>query len=400
MLNNTQIIQEIKQLADEYLLEAIENRRYLHSIPELAFEEYKTAAYVVKKLTEMGVSFTQGVAKTGIVAIINPEKANIKTIAFRSDMDALALHENCDAEYKSTHQGIMHACGHDIHMASLLGVTKILKTLSAKLNGAVKIIFQPSEEKYPGGASVMIKEGVLENPTPANIIGQHVLPTLEAGKIGLKPGKYMASTDEVFITVQGKGGHAATPELNVDPVLMSAHIIIALQQVVSRFANPSIPTVLSFGKVSANGRTNIIPDSVYIEGTFRTYSEEWRAEAHKKIAQVAQKIAESMGGSAEVFIDKGYPYLVNDVELTRNIRSYAIDFLGAENVVDLGLRMTAEDFAYYSQILPGCFYRLGSGFTNKPITNLHSSTFDVDESCLKTGMGFMAWIAFKELGGK
>ena len=397
MQNNPNILQEIKQMANDFYHEAIEIRRHLHSIPELAFEEFKTSAFIAKKLNEMNVSFQQGIAKTGIVAIINPEKAHIKTIALRSDMDALPLNENCNLDYVSTNHGVMHACGHDVHMASLLGVAYILKKLEPHLQGAVKLIFQPSEEKYPGGASVMIKEGVLENPKPLHIFGQHVLPTLEAGKIGLKPGKYMASTDEVFITINGQGGHAATPELNIDPIVIASHVVIALQQVVSRFANPGTPTVLSFGKISGNGRTNIIPDSVLIEGTFRTYSEEWRADAHKKITNIAEKIAESMGGSAEVFIDKGYPFLVNDIELTRNVKSYAVEFLGENNVVDLEIRMTAEDFAYYSQILPGCFYRLGSAIKDKPITNLHSSTFNVDESCLETGIGFMAWLAYKEL---
>ncbi|MEI8201622.1 MAG: M20 family metallopeptidase [Bacteroidota bacterium] len=399
MENNQNILLKIKQLATEFSHEAINIRRQLHSIPELAFKEYQTSALIAKKLSEWQIPFHQGIAKTGIVAMINPDKADIKTIALRSDMDALPLNENNDIDYKSTHQGVMHACGHDVHMASLLGVAYILKKLEPNLKGAVKLIFQPSEEKYPGGASVMIKEGVLENPKPAHIFGQHVLPTLEAGKIGLKPGKYMASTDEVFITVNGKGGHAATPELIIDPIVIAAHIIVALQQVVSRLANPGIPTVLSFGRINANGRTNIIPDTVLFEGTFRTYSEEWRAKAHQKIALISEKIAESMGGTAEVFIDKGYPYLVNDIELTRNVKSHAIEYLGADNVVDLEIRMTAEDFAYYSQILPGCFYRLGSAIKDKPITNLHSSTFDVDESCLETGMGFMAWLAYRELEG-
>ncbi|MEI6766519.1 MAG: M20 family metallopeptidase [Bacteroidota bacterium] len=393
------LIEKVKLLSKEYLDDVIAWRRHFHAHPELAFEEYETASYLAWHLEKMGIEVTKGVAKTGIVALIEGKDPDSRVIALRSDMDALNVIELTNAEYRSQNEGVMHACGHDAHMASLLGTARILNELKNEFSGTVKLIFQPSEEKYPGGASVMIQEGVLENPAPVHMFGQHVLPTLDAGKIGLKAGMYMASTDEVFITVKGKGGHAATPELNIDPVVIASYIVVALQQIVSRNATPAIPSVLSFGRIIGNGRTNIIPDQVILEGTFRTYSEKWRDEAHEKIKFMSEAIAESMGGSCEVFIDKGYPFLVNDEDTTRKVKEYAIEFVGKENVIDVEMRMTAEDFAYYSQKVPSCFYRLGVRNEEKNIhSNLHTATFNIDETALETGMGFMAWIALRELG--
>jgi amidohydrolase len=274
----------------------------------------------------------------------------------------------------------------------------ILQQLRDSFDGKILLIFQPSEEKYPGGAIQMLREGIFENEKPDSIIAQHVLPTLEAGFVGMKAGKYMASTDEIYITVIGKGGHAATPELLIDPVLISAHIIVALQSIVSRNAPPHIPTVLSFGKIVANGRTNVIPDKAEMEGTLRTFNEEWRKKAHKNITRIATSIAESMGGEAEVFIDKGYPFLVNDERLTQRAMKYAVQYLGKEKVKELDIRMTAEDFAYFSQQAPSLMYRLGIANASKGITsNLHTNTFDIDESSLETGMGLLAWFAICEL---
>lgn len=392
------INERVHQLAKDVLPEVINWRRRFHAFPELAFEEVETAKFICEQLGKMGIPFKKGIAKTGVVGLIEGKRPSAKVIALRSDMDALAINEQRHSEYSSQRAGLMHACGHDAHMACLLGAAAVLNEIKDEFEGSVKLIFQPSEERYPGGASVMIKEGVLENPVVDRMYGQHVLPTLEAGKIGMKSGMYMASTDEIFLTVKGRGGHAATPELNVDPVLIAAHIIVALQQIVSRNAVPSIPSVLSFGRVHANGRTNVIPDNVFIEGTFRTYSEAWRAEAHEKIKSLSATLAESMGGSCEVFIDRGYPFLVNDVETTRHAFRDAQDYLGKENVVELDLRMTAEDFAYYSQKVPSCFYRLGTGNEKLGCTsNLHTATFDIDEAALETGVGFMAFLAYKEL---
>ncbi|KAF0202461.1 MAG: hypothetical protein FD170_1928 [Bacteroidetes bacterium] len=392
------LIDLIKQKASALQPELIAIRRHLHMNPELSMQEMETSAFIQSKLTEFGIPFTSGIAVHGIVGLIKGKNPDSQTIALRADMDALPIVEKNQVDYCSQNPGVMHACGHDVHMTSLLGAAKILNELKDHFEGTIKLIFQPSEERFPGGASMMIKEGVLENPAPQKMFGQHVLPTLEAGKVGMKPGKYMASTDEVYLTVKGKGGHGATPELNVDPVLIAAHILVALQQIVSRNAPPQLPAVLSFGRFIAEGRTNIIPNEVKLDGTLRTFDEKWRAEAHEKITQMATSIAEGMGGKCEVFIDKGYPFLVNDDVVTAEARQFAVEYVGEDNVVDLDLRMTAEDFAYFSQQVPSCFYRLGIRNENLGIIhNLHTDQFDVDETSLETGAGLMAWMAVRAL---
>jgi amidohydrolase len=388
----------IKLRTSDYLDEIIAIRRHLHAHPELSKEEASTAKFISEKLSSWGIEHKTGIAGHGIVAMIKGKGEGSKVIALRADMDALPIREENQVPYISLNPGVMHACGHDVHVACMLGSIRILKSLESRLKGSVKLIFQPSEERYPGGALPMIKAGVLDNPRPDFIIGQHVYPELEAGKIGLKPGQYMASTDEVHLTVKGKGGHAAIPHKVIDPVLIAAHIIIALQQIVSRKAKPTVPSVLSFGKITAEGAANIIPDEVKISGTMRTFDEAWRAEMKQQITRIATMLAESMGGSCEVFIDTGYPSVYNDPALTEKIRSYAVEFLGPENVEDLEMRMTAEDFSYFALEIPGCFYRLGVMNEALGITsNLHTATFDADEQCIATGMGLFAWIAAKEL---
>ncbi len=390
--------EKIKSLASAYAGDVLDIRRYLHQYPELSFKEVGTAAFIASKLDEIGISYESGIAKTGIVALIRGNNPESKTIALRADMDALPIIEKNDIAYRSKNEGIMHACGHDVHMACLLGAARVLNEIRNEFSGTIKLLFQPSEESYPGGAKVMIEEGVLENPAPELIFGQHVFPELEAGKIGLRPGKYMASTDEVFITVKGKGGHGAIPDKVIDPVLIASHIVIALQQIVSRKSKPTMPTVVSFGKIYSDGQTNIIPDEVKLEGIIRTFDEEWREEIKNTIRKIACGLAESMGGSCDVFIDQGYPAVVNDEQLTVRAKKYAEDYLGKENVVDLEMRMTAEDFSYFAQRLPGCFFRLGTGNIEEGITsNLHSATFNVDESSMEIGTGIMAWFAVNEL---
>ena len=349
----------IKEKASSYKEEVIAIRRHLHQNPELSFEEFNTSKYVCSKLEEFGIEYTSGIVKTGIVALIKGNNPESKIIALRADLDALPINEENDVEYKSINKGVMHACGHDVHTSSLLGVAKILNEIKDQFNGTVKLIFQPGEERLPGGASLMIKEGVLKNPIPNSILAQHVYPQLESGKVGFKSGMYMASCDEIYVTIKGEGGHAALPHQNIDPILIASHIITALQQLVSRVMPPTIPTVLSFGRIIGDGSTNVIPDKVELEGTFRAMNEDWRAEAHVKMKKMAESIAESMGGECEFKIAKGYPFLVNDETTTNKAKQSAIEFLGEENVVDLDLRMTAEDFSYYSQIIPACFYRLG-----------------------------------------
>ncbi len=389
---------KIGRLAQEFHPEVISNRRHLHANPELSFEEYETSAFVKSKLDELGISY-QKMADTGIVAHIKGSKPSDKVVALRADMDALPILEANDVPYRSKKDGVMHACGHDVHTSSLLGTAKILSELKDEFAGTVKLIFQPAEERLPGGASLMIKEGVLENPKPQAVIGQHVMPLIESGKVGFRSWKYMASTDEIYVTVYGKGGHGAQPQQNIDPVLITSHIIIALQQIVSRVADPKIPSVLSFGKVIANGATNVIPNEVKLEGTFRTMDEDWRAKAHKTMKKMAEGIAEAMGGSCDFNIMRGYPFLINEEKLTANTRVFAEEYLGRENVLDLDIWMAAEDFAYYSQVSDACFYRLGTGNEKRGITSsVHTPTFDVDEDSLKLSTGLMTYIALKQLG--
>ncbi len=389
---------KITLLAKEIHPNVVENRRHLHANPELSFHEYQTSAYVAQKLDELGIKY-QKMANTGLVAMIKGEKPSDAVVALRADMDALPIVEANVVPYKSKNPGVMHACGHDAHTSSLLGTAKILTELKNEFRGTVKLIFQPAEEKLPGGASMMIKEGVLENPKPDAVIGQHVMPLIEAGQVGFRSGKYMASTDEIYVTVHGKGGHGAQPQQNIDPVLITSHIIVALQQIISRVADPKTPSVLSFGKVIANGATNVIPNEVYLEGTFRTMDEDWRARAHEKMKKMAEGIAEAMGGSCDFNIVRGYPFLINEEKLTAEVRAYAEDYLGKENVLDLDIWMAAEDFAYYSQVSDACFYRLGTGNKERGISSsVHTPTFDVDEESLKLSTGLMAYIALKQLG--
>ncbi|HCB47861.1 MAG TPA: amidohydrolase [Algoriphagus sp.] len=389
---------KIKSLAKAYKEEVIQNRRHLHSHPELSYQEYETAKFVKSKLEEIGIESLEQKATTGWTALIKGKNPDKKVIALRADMDALPIIEGNEVPYKSQNPGVMHACGHDAHTASLLGAAKILNEVKDQFEGTIKLIFQPGEEVAPGGASYMIKDGALNNPRPNGIIGQHVMPFIPAGKVGFRQGIYMASADELYVTVKGKGGHGAMPETLIDPVLIASHMIVALQQVISRAASPKIPSVLSFGRVEALGATNVIPNEVKIQGTFRTLNEEWRAKAHQKMLQIAKGIVEGMGGEVDFEIRKGYPFLQNDPELTARATDAAKEYLGEENVIDLDIWMAAEDFAYYSQEIDGCFYRLGTRNEDKGIVSgVHTPTFDIEEDALEIGAGLMAWLAVAEL---
>lgn len=399
--------QKIQSLAKEYLSETIKIRRHIHAHPELSFEEYNTSDFIVSKLKAYNIPFTQGMVKTGVVALIEGKNPSKKVVALRADMDALPIVEANEVEYKSKNTGVMHACGHDVHTASLLGAAKILNELKTEFEGSIKLIFQPGEEKLPGGASLMIKEGVLENPSPQCIFGQHVFPSMEAGKVGFRSGMYMASTDEIYMTVKGKGGHAAMPKDYNSPLLIASAILLELNKVF--MLQPPLsngrgvggegpPTVLAFGKIIGNGATNVIPEEVKIEGTFRTMNEEWRKQAHAKMKAVASTIAKEMNGECELTVMPGYPFLVNDKTTTESAIKAASDYLGKENVEELQVRMTAEDFAFYSQKIPSCFYRLGTGNRSKNIVSgIHTATFDIDEKALEIGAGLMAWLTVNEL---
>lgn len=398
LLSMSDLISKIKSLAESNYNRVVEIRHHLHANPELSYEEYQTADFIEKTLESLGFENIERKANTGVTFMIEGNGKSDQTIALRADIDALPILEANDVPYKSQNKGVMHACGHDVHTSSLLGAVMILKELKNEFNGNVRVIFQPGEERLPGGASLLIKEGILENPTPSKILGQHVMPLIDSGKVGFRKGMYMASADEIYFTVKGKGGHAAMPENLVDPVVISSHIIVALQQIVSRKASPKIPSVLSFGKVEAHGATNVIPNEVKVEGTFRTYDEDWRTEAHQLMTEMAEGIAKSMGGSCEYTVQKGYPHLKNDPEYTEFNIAAAQEYLGKENVVDLDLWLAGEDFAFYSHHVDACFYRLGTRNESLGITSgVHTPTFDIDEPSLKIGMGLLAWLTIAEL---
>lgn len=385
----------IRSAANDLSSWLVEVRRHIHANPELSFEEKETAAYVASHLREMGIPFKENVGGYGIVAEIGQGG---KCIALRGDMDALPILETNEVAYASKNEGVMHACGHDVHTTCMLGAARILKENEQLLTGTVRILFQPAEERIPGGASLMIADGVLKNPDVEFIFGQHVFPDMEVGNVGFKGGKYMASADEIHLKIHGKGGHAALPNKGIDTILVASNVVVALQQMVSRRAKPDMPTVVSIGKFIANGATNIIPDTVHIEGTIRTFDEEWRGELHGHIQKLVNGMCESMGATAELEIRKGYPFLENDESLTAWSKQIAEELLGAEHVHDLPLRMTAEDFAYFAQEIPACFYRLGTSNTPKNIgAPLHTSRFNVDESALEIGVSLMTALAFRGL---
>lgn len=382
----------IKQKAAEIFDKVVRYREHLHQFPELSYEEHNTMKYISEQLTSIGIPHETGVAETGIVGIIRGDhhSEGMSCIGLRADMDALPISEENEVPYKSKKEGVMHACGHDVHSSILLGAAEILWENRNSLKQPVKLIFQPGEEKNPGGASLMIAAGCLNNPTVDKMYALHVFPDLETGKTGFKEGLYMASCDEIYITVNGKGGHGATPHQAIDSILIGAEIVTSLQQIVSRQCDPKIPCVLSFGHFEAIGATNIIPPKAYLKGTFRTMDEAWRAEALKRIKRQAEHIALAHGGTADVEISKGYPFLENDPLLTQELRAKAIEHLGAENVVELPIRLTAEDFSFYSRTIPTCFFRIGVRNEEKGITyGVHHPRFDIDPKALQVGVEMM-----------
>ncbi len=386
------LLEKIKSLAKNYKDEFITVRHHLHANPELSYKEFETSAFVQNKLKEFGIPFSV-MAETGVVGLIHGNNPSSKIIALRADMDALPILEENTIDYKSKNEGVMHACGHDVHTTCLLGAAKILNELKGEWSGTVKLIFQPGEERNPGGASIMIKEGVLENPKPQAIFGLHVHPGLQIGKLSFRSGKVMASADELYITVKGKGGHAAAPHLAVDPILIASHLIISLQQIISRNRNPHNPSVLSITAFKAGTTTNVIPNEVKLMGTFRAMDEEWRYAAHELIKRNATQLVQSMGGEIDLHIDIGYPTVYNNEVLNEKAKTKAELFAGAANVEETELRMGAEDFGYYSQQIPGCFYRLGVMNKEKGIiSGVHTPTFNIDEDAIETGMGMMAWL--------
>jgi amidohydrolase len=388
---NTKLVNLIQGKAEELFEKVRSYREHLHRFPELSYEEFETMAFVSKVLTEHNIPHHTGVGKTGVVALIKSEKhSEVHCIGLRADLDALPIQEENEVSYRSQVDGKMHACGHDVHTSILLGTAIILESIKDQLPQAVKLIFQPGEEKNPGGATLMIKDGALELPRVTELYALHVFPDLETGKLGFKEGIYMASCDEIHLTILGKGGHGATPHECVDPITIGANIVLQLQQIVSRKCDPKIPCVLTFGHFEALGATNIIPSKAKLKGTFRTMNEPWRAEALSLIEEQIRSIAQSQGATVELEISKGYPYLENDPNTTQKLRSKAEDLFGSEKIVDLPIRLSSEDFSYYSHEVPVCFFRLGVRNEERGITyGVHHPKFDIDERALVTGMQAM-----------
>ena len=384
---------KIKQLALKYANEFIDVRHYLHAHPELSFNEFETSEFVQEKLKSWDIEY-KIMAITGVVGIIKGKNPDEKIIALRADMDALPIKELNGVEYRSKNNGVMHACGHDVHTTCLLGAAKILNELKEEWTGTIKLIFQPGEEKNPGGASILIKEGVLENPAPQAIFALHVNPSLPVGKLSFRSGMVMASADEIYITIKGKGGHAAAPHLTADTILVASQLVVNLQQVVSRRNDPFNPCVLSITSIQGGNTTNVIPAEVKLIGTFRAMNEEWRFKAHDLIKNICKNTAEMGGAEIDVHIDVGYPFVINNEQLTTMAKRNAIAFAGIENVEETEMRMGAEDFAFYSHKIPACFFRLGVGNIEKKITSgVHTPTFNIDEAAIENGIGIMAWLA-------
>lgn len=387
--------EKIQQLAKKYAAEFIEVRHHLHANPELSYKEFETSLFVQQKLQSWNIPFTV-MATTGVVGLIKGKSPDKKIIALRADMDALPILEENNVPYKSKNDGVMHACGHDVHTTCLLGAAKILNELKDEWEGTVKLIFQPGEEKNPGGASYMIADGVLENPKPEKIFALHVNPAMEAGQLSFRGGMVMASADELYITIKGKGGHAASPHLTADTILIASQLIISLQQIISRNNNPFNPSVLSITSFQGGNTTNVIPSEVKLMGTFRAMNEEWRFKAHELIKKHTMELVKTMGAEAEIKIDVGYPFVLNDEKLHPVAMAKAKEYMGDENVSETELRMGAEDFAYYSHKIPACFFRLGAGNKAKGITSgVHTPTFNIDESAIEVGMGMMAWLGIE-----
>jgi hippurate hydrolase len=386
------MLQKIKSLAANYKKEFIDVRRHIHAYPELSYVEFETSKFIQSKLTEWGIPF-EVKATTGVVGLIKGKNADERIVALRADMDALPITEKNEVFYKSKNDGVMHACGHDVHTTCLLGAAKILNETKEEWTGTVKLIFQPGEEKNPGGASLLIAEGVLENPAPQKIFALHVHPGMEPGEFSFRGGMVMASADEIYITIKVKGGHAAAPYATADSILIASQLVVSLQQIISRNNNPFNPSVLSITSIQGGNTTNVIPSEVKLMGTFRAMNEEWRFKAHELIRNQTELLVKSLGGEVDLKIDVGYPFVKNDQKLNESTRRLAEEFVGAANVTETELRMGAEDFAYYSHLIPACFFRLGAGNNEKGITNMvHTPVFNIDEDAIEQGIGMMAWL--------
>jgi amidohydrolase len=389
---------QLTDRVDEIFADVRSWREHLHRFPEPSFHEKNTMLFVSEVLRKFGIPHEVNVAETGVVAWISADYHTKEDacIGLRADLDALPIQEENDVPYKSEIDGWMHACGHDVHTSILLGAAAILQAHRNDLKKPLKLIFQPGEEMNPGGASLMMKAGVLQNPTVEKMYALHVFPEMEVGNIGLRAGLYMASSDELHVEIKGVGGHGALPEKCVNPIEMGAVWMSKAKERIERSCPQDVPHVLTFGRFEALGSTNVIPSQAQLKGTFRTMDESWRSKAHQILAEEAAAVSQQFGGTIELQVSKGYPFLKNDEHLTRQTSNLFERIFGESQIHELALRMTAEDFAFYSQEIPVCFFRLGVGNKEKGITYaVHHPRFDIDVDALKMGVMALCSIALE-----
>jgi amidohydrolase len=386
------LINNIKECVEVHFDETVRRRQELHQHPELSFQEYQTAAYIKAALDKLSIPYIS-VADTGVVAWITGKKSiSDDVIILRADIDALPIQELNEVSYKSNHDGVMHACGHDFHTSNLLSVATVLQELAHLFSGKILLLFQPAEERIPGGAQEVLRSGIFDeyDDRIKAVLGLHVSPQLDVGEVGICPGKFMASSDEFYVRIKGKGGHAAEPHTAIDPVYIGAQLVSSLQHIISRRANPAIPSVLTFGHFIGNGAVNVIPDEVYMEGTFRTMDEQWRKEALEQIEYLIRELPKSFGADVELTVKNGYPFLYNNPSLSREVRTYMTEILPEENVKEVGIWMAAEDFAYYSHRFPSLFFLVGiRNMQQAPQYGLHNAKFNLDEDSFRTSMQAM-----------
>ena len=394
-------VDKIRSEVDEIMPGMVADRRHLHENPELGFQEFKTAEFVKQRLEQLGVEdIRTGIAVTGVTGLITGTgEGPQRNVLVRADMDALPIHEENDVDYKSKNEGVMHACGHDAHTSILLGLARLLSDRKDQFSGTVKLCFQPAEELPPGGAQAMIKEGVMNEPPIEAVFGLHMANQVPVGKIQVGAGPVMAAADGYTITIHGKGGHGAYPHGCIDPVVIGAQIVVALQTTVSRNTDPMDAAVVSNCVFQSGDAFNVIPDTAVLKGTVRTFKDETRDLMEKRITELATTIAEGMGGKATVDYARGYPATVNDEAMTELAREAAIAAVGEENVIAKDPAMGAEDMSYFQLEAPGSYFFVGSKNEEKGLVwGHHHPKFDIDEESMANGLTAMAMNVLTYLG--